>query len=202
MTTKISLDNATDDVRYKLACLIKNGEMPWIEIISGNRAGAIGQAKPTKNCNFDPSKPWDDPQSRYYNRNVMWFADIWFDKKRKASRQYLRGRHSVWLPDYTGPAVYVPPTQPKPKVVACDRMGNEIKVGDFGSCVLSHHIYNGPAIYFVKVISVSDTGVVIVRSIPLKSDEESRDQKLNHDMDFVRIDDKLMKDLMLRKLSI
>lgn len=182
---------------------LHKGETLWVRYRRGNRTGAIGKASLSSENQWNPSKPWGIHLATSKNaHNYAVFIDVAFDKGRGAKLVYMYGIEVEWLDGYDGPIVYKSPTRKKVAVVPKDRLGKEIKVGDFGSCVLSHAVFSGPALYFGKITRITEYGKVYIRTIPLSESEKPVEQKLNKNSDFVIIDDTLMSDLMMKRLSL
>ena len=94
---------------------------------------------------------------------------------------------------------------PEPEqVVAEDKLGREIKVGDFISYILYHfdNGSNGAGIYYGKVTKITKTGTVHAKNIKLKDNDHVAEMRIKDNSLIVIMSKDLLDKLMLARLSI
>lgn len=106
-----------------------------------------------------------------------------------------------WLKDYTGPTDWKYEIPEEEKVEAVDRLGRELKVGDFICYVLHHFETTGASVRFGNVTKITPSGDVWAKNIKLSSDEHQADKKINDNSTIVILTKDLMDQLMMAKLS-
>jgi hypothetical protein len=106
-----------------------------------------------------------------------------------------------WLKGYEGPCVWQFGKKEQPQVIATDRLGREIKVGDF-CCYILHHFSNyGASTQFGTVTKIERDGTVWAKNIALGEDESAHTKKINDNSTIVILTKDLMDRLMMAKLS-
>lgn len=126
---------------------------------------------------------------------------IWDGRKNRVN--HLSGWNIMWLKGHEGGTVWSYESPEVEKVEAVDKLGREIKVGDFISYILYHFDGDGAAgIYYGKVTKVTKDGNVYAKNIKL-DDEDRVDEKRIKDNNLIVIMTKdLMDRLMMARLSI
>lgn len=91
-----------------------------------------------------------------------------------------------------------------PAVIPEDKLGREIKKGDFISYVLYHfdNGRNGAGIYYGKVTKIDGDGTVHAKNIKLKDDDRVAEMRIKDNSLIVIMTKDLMDKLMLARLSI
>lgn len=118
-----------------------------------------------------------------------------------------RAQLAVWthdieiLEDYTGPSIWKWEKPVGPLVVAEDRMGREIKKGDFITYILYHHDTMGAGIYFGTVTKVDRDGTVWAKNVKAADDETVKEKRVKYNSDVVILTKDLLDRLMMLKLS-
>ena len=109
-----------------------------------------------------------------------------------------------WLKDYEGKSVWIhnpPPPQEVTKKPLLDRLGREIKLGDF--VCYADTIYRSKVMtYFGKVTQISKINVCYCTNIKLSEDDRVCEIRIKDNSSLILIDDKLMENLMMRRLSL
>jgi hypothetical protein len=125
---------------------------------------------------------------------------VWDGRKNKVQSQW---KMSI-LPEHQGGTVWVYETPKSAQVQALDRLGREIKVGDFISYILYHfdNGRNGAGIYYGKVTKIDLDGTVHAKNIKLKDDDQVAEKKVKDNSLVVIMSKDLMDKLMLARLSI
>lgn len=129
---------------------------------------------------------WDGRKNRIDVSNG--FDIVWL-KDRKAEE----GTHWVWSK----------PEDP-PAVIPQDKLGRDIKVGDFISYILYHfdNKHNAAGIYYGKVSKIENDGTVHAKNIKLKDDDRVDEKRIKDNSLIVIMSKDLMDKLMLARLSI
>lgn len=203
--------------------LYLSGEPVYIQITSDpKRVNAIAQFKMDDDTIQDLLHGEHD-QTRWYGRrdstrqriepkpenvdvekmgkvNISGYA-IWDGRKNRVN--YLSAWNIMWLKGHEGGTVWSYETPAVEKVDAVDKLGREIKVGDFISYILYHFDGGGAAgIYYGKVTKITKDGNVYAKNIKLAEDDRV-DEKRIKDNDLIVVMTKdLMDRLMLARLSI
>lgn len=113
------------------------------------------------------------------------------------------GWNQFIITDHDGGTEWVLVEEEPEQVVAKDRLGREIQVGDFISYVL-YHFDNGhtaAGIYYGKVTKITVDGVVCAKNIKLKPTDLVADKVIKDNSLIVIMTKDLMDQLMLAKLS-
>jgi hypothetical protein len=112
----------------------------------------------------------------------------------------------VWLKDYDESLGTVwswkKPDLP-PAVVPKDKLGMDIKVGDFISYILYHfdNDYNAAGLYYGRVTKVENDGTVWAKNMKLKDSDKSEEKRIKDNSLVVGMTKDLMDRLMLARLS-
>lgn len=112
-----------------------------------------------------------------------------------------------WLPDRAeeeGTVWEFLKPESKPRVAALDKLGREIKIGDFISYILYHfdNNYNAAGLYYGKVTKIDRDGTVHAKNIKLKEDDAVDEKRIKDNSLIVIMSKDLMDKLMLARLSI
>lgn len=111
------------------------------------------------------------------------------------------GYELEWLKDYQGPTVWVYKDPDVPEVTATDRLGREIKVGDFCCYILHHFNSYGASTEFGTVTKITKDGKVFAKNVRLGGDEATAEKKINDNNTIVILTKDLMDQLMIAKLA-
>lgn len=127
---------------------------------------------------------------------------VWDGRKNKVN--YLSAWNIMWLKGHEGGTVWSYEAQAVEKVDALDKLGREIKVGDFISYILYHfdNDRNAAGIYYGKVTKVTPQGNVYAKNIKLNEDDEVADKQIKDNSLIVIMSKDLMDRLMMARLSI
>lgn len=108
-----------------------------------------------------------------------------------------------WLQGHTGPTNYIyNRPAPLPAVKVKDRLGREMKVGDFVCYILHHFDGNmGAATYFGKVTKVTPKGKVFAKNIKIASTDYVDTKEIKDPSQAIILTKDLMDQLTLVKLS-
>jgi hypothetical protein len=111
----------------------------------------------------------------------------------------------VWLKDYTGPTVWnhnPPPPKPKPELKPIyDRLGREVKLGDFVSYAVTWYNTSRLDVYFGSVTRISDRNVVYCTNIKLNDNDRVFEERIKDNSSIVLITKDLIDQLMIKRLS-
>ena len=103
---------------------------------------------------------------------------------------------------YEGPCVWQWGKKEKPQVLPYDRLGREVKVGDF-ACYILHHFgtCRGASTQFGTVQKIERDGTVWAKNVALSDGEKSQLKRINDNATIVILTSDLMDRLMLAKLA-
>ena len=92
----------------------------------------------------------------------------------------------------------------KPTITPMDKLGREIKVGDFISYILYHFGtgHNAAGIFYGKVTKITVDGTVYAKNIKLADDDPVAEKRIKDNSLIVIMTKDLMDKLMLARLSI
>lgn len=113
----------------------------------------------------------------------------------------ISSHHMYWLKGYSGPTNWVYEKPEVENITVTDRLGREVKVGDFIAYVLYHFDITGAGIYFGKVTKVTNDGTVWAKNIKLEADDIVDDKRIKDNQNIVIMTKDLMDQLMLARLS-
>lgn len=137
---------------------------------------------------------WDNEASGKKRSNKVVYSNydyygdvVWLDE-----RGDDEGTHWEWN--------LKPPTVTK---VAVDKLGEEIKVGDFISYILYHfdNAHNAAGLYYGKVTKVENDGEVWAKNIKLSNDDKVEDKKIKDNSLIVKMSNDIMDKLMIARMS-
>lgn len=177
------------------------------------RYGSIGIAVPK---GYDPNNRASWPTSRasaaavlsgrggyrdYIQRDEM---DIHWDSKHSmTASNYESGLY--WLTTHPGPTNWVftrKAKTEKPKVVALDKLENEVEVGDFVVFVgRSSYSTSKGDLMFGFVEKVSPAGIMTCKNIKLSDSDYVREWRVGKGDQITKMSADILKQLMLRRLS-
>lgn len=138
----------------------------------------------------------------YFMNQYVYGSVTWDGRKNKVNN--LSGYDLTWLKGHEGGTVWAYAKPEVPKVVALDKLGDEIQVGDFISYILYHfdNSHNAAGLYFGKVTKIDKDGTVWAKNIKLK-DSDQTDEKAIKDNSLIIIMSKdLMNKLMMARLAV
>ncbi|MNK40158.1 hypothetical protein D3C87_587930 [compost metagenome] len=199
----------SDAELYKyLNTLVDPNEKIYVGFNSGGKAryGTIGVARP-KHFPKDRSKWPTSPKfvSRSDIYDYIYEIAIDFDDGReiKAASPYSDELH--WLKDYSGPTNWVFTRKAKedtPPVVVLDRLGNELKTGDFIAYVGREPYTTGMGdLFFGFVEKISPKGVVYAKNIKLDDDDKQQTIRLGYPERATKLNKEIIDQLMIRRLT-
>lgn len=133
--------------------------------------------------------------------NINGYA-VWDGRKNRVN--YLSAWNIMWLKGHEGGTVWSYEAQAVEKVEAVDKLGREIKVGDFISYILYHfdNDRNAAGIYYGKVTKVTPQGNVSAKNIKLGEDDVVAEKQIKDNSLIVIMSKDLMDRLMMARLSI
>ena len=155
-----------------------------------------------------PSKPntlQQDATVRQFSTYQNFSGELhWAGRSSKPSF-YSRDEHVEWLPDYKGDTVWKFDRERNQRVKyepALDKLGREIKVGDFCAYILyQFEGRNAAGIYFGNVTKVEPDGQVWCRNVKLDSNGRQAEMAVKDNSLITILTDDLMRQLMMAKLS-
>lgn len=129
---------------------------------------------------------------------------LWDGRKNKIQ---FNNWSEIWIDDHdpkTGTVWALEKPAEVPQVEAYDKLGREIKVGDFISYILYHFDNGGSAagIYYGKVTKIEKDGTVHAKNIKLADDNVVAEKRIKDNSLIVIMTKDLMDKLMLARLSI
>ena len=206
-----------------------NGEKIFVEFDGSSdsrRTGSIGQFHISDDCLQDlmygAQKPYFSPWGQkpparpHVKPDASLLKVSTFDKvpisghvtwdKRKNKVDAGNCYSLMWLKDYDETLgtkwVWAKPDD-DPAVTPQDKLGRDIKKGDFISYVLYHfdNGYNGAGIYYGKVTKIENDGTVHAKNIKLKDDDRVAEKRIKDNSLIVIMSKDLMDKLMIARLS-
>lgn len=195
----------SDDRRMKFLKRLWNPKQTTYAAI-GNREqskyGTIGVLAPA-GVGFDRSA-WPAMPQITSNNVYKWFGDfeMHFDDGR-VIKVNVYNQNLYWLPDHVGPTVWNFKKKPKkPDVEVKDKLGNDIKVGDFIAFAYSGYYKSDLALKFGFVEEITPRGVITVKSLKLNDDDVSHNYKFGSaDKRICKMNKEIIDELMLRRLT-
>lgn len=92
--------------------------------------------------------------------------------------------------------------RPKKDKPICDRMGNELQVGDLIAYSLTHFQVSGSALYVGHITKISPKSRdVYATNIPLAKREKSEEKKIRSYAEIIKLNDDFAKQLMVKRLT-
>lgn len=127
---------------------------------------------------------------------------VWDGRKNRVN--HLSDWNIEWLKGHAGGTVWSYETPDVEKVEAQDKLGREIKVGDFISYILYHfdNSHNAAGIYYGKVTKVTKDGNVYAKNIKLSEDDRVAEKQIKDNSLIVIMTKDLMNQLMMARLAI
>lgn len=184
----------------------------------GARQGAIAIATPRGYSHLNREMwPKIIPSSHY--RTAYWKPHPYYDAIKYLDLYFTEGKkhrtidfvslfngNLVWLTDYSGPTKWVfERNKPKEIVIpkVYDRLGSELNVGDFVGFVAVDYTQQGEqCLLFGSVSKIGQTGVTYVKNIKLHDKDRISERRVQSPNKLIKLDDQILKTLMLKRLSI
>jgi hypothetical protein len=110
----------------------------------------------------------------------------------------------TWLKGYSGPTHWIhnPPLIIKPELKPIlDRLGREVKLGDFVSYAITRYNTSRIDVYFGSVTKISNRNVVYCTNIKLNDNDSIFEEKIKDNSSMVLITKDLIDQLMIKRLS-
>jgi hypothetical protein len=184
----------------------------------GARQGAIAIATPRGLDHFDRSK-WPKTIPTQTRRLSYWKPHPYYDSMRNIDLHFVEGKkprtieyvnifttNLTWLPDYSGTTKWVFERNKNKDVVipkVYDRLGSELNVGDFVGFVAVDYTQKGEqCLLFGSVSKIGKTGVTYVKNIKLHDNDRSSERRIQSANKLIKLDDQILKTLMLKRLSL
>jgi hypothetical protein len=183
------------------------GNPVYVEYKSSNsagRAGTIARVKGFSERNIAADVIHDITLyiERPYRLELLQLEIEFDDRKNKLKPQL---DDIVWLKGYSGPTVWQhnpPPPKPKaPLNPIYDRLGREVKLGDFVSYAMTWYNTSKINVYFGTVTKISDRNVVYCTNIKLDDDDTVTEERIKDNSSMVLITKDLIDQLMIKRLS-
>lgn len=169
------------------------------------RYGTIGVARPKhypKDRSKWPAIPAFKHRSDTYDFMYEIIVDLDDGREIKASPY---SDNLYWLKTYTGPTHWVFTRKAKedlPPVVVKDRLGNELKQGDFIAYVGREPYTSGMGdLFFGFVEKISPKGVVYAKNIKLDDDDKTQTIRLGYPERSTKLNKEIIDQLMIRRLT-
>lgn len=184
----------------------------------GARQGAIAIATPRGRPHSDrASWPKTIPTQTYFSS--YWKPHKYFDAARYVDLYFVEGKkvrtveyvstfggNLVWLNDYTGDTKWVfERNKPKEIVIpkVYDRLGSELNVGDFVGFVAVDYTQQGEqCLLFGSISKIGKTGVTYVKNIKLHDKDKTSERRVQSPNKLIKLDENILKTLMLKRLSL
>jgi hypothetical protein len=183
------------------------GNPVYIEYKSSNSAGRSGTIAKVKGFSKDNSieeirSNISEYLERPYRLEYLQIEVSFDDRKNKLKPKI---GDFVWLKGYSGPTVwqYTPPVpQPRdPPKPIFDRLGREVKLGDFVSYAITWYNTSRIDVYFGSVTRISERNVVYCTNIKLNDDDSITEERIKDNSSMVLITKDLIDQLMIKRLS-
>ena len=143
--------------------------------------------------------------SDYYESNytlINLSLMVKFDDRKNRLRPKVED--IIWLKGYSGPTFWIhnPPVVIKPELKPIlDRLGREIKLGDFVSYAITWYNTSRIDVYFGSVTRISDRNVVYCTNIKLNDNDPIVEERIKDNSSMVLITKDLIDQLMIKRLS-
>jgi len=182
---------------------------------NSTRFGSVGIAVPHGYDHFDrdnwPALPDFATLSKsyYYYRSYSPYYyglrefSIVFDKKRKVNSVYPSYTTFYWMKGYTGGVVWewTKKTPPAPKTIV-DRLGNELKQGDFIAYVGREKYTTGMGdLFFGFIDKTTNGGTIFAKNIKLSEDDKVLEHRITTPDRVTKLDKTILTTLMLKRLT-
>jgi hypothetical protein len=183
------------------------GNPVYVEYKSTNSAGRAGTIARVKGFAKSESteeirKNISDYLERPYRLEYIQL-DVEFDDRKNKLKPKIDDIH--WLKGYSESTVWqhTPPVpQPKaPLKPIHDRLGREVKIGDFVSYAITWYNTSRIDVYFGTVTRISDRNVVYCTNIKLDDDDTVTEERIKDNSAMVLITKDLIDQLMIKRLS-
>jgi len=127
---------------------------------------------------------------------------VWDGRKNRVNS--ISGWNTTWLKGHEGGTVWSYEAPETPAVEVLDKLGREIKVGDFISYILYHfdNSHNAAGIYYGKVTKIANDGTVWAKNIKLSETDRIAEKAIKDNSLIVIMSKDLMDKLMMARLSI
>lgn len=137
--------------------------------------------------------------------DFMYDVSVDFDDGRSIKTASPYSDDLYWLKDYSGPTHWVFTRKAKadtPPVVVLDRLGNELKQGDFIAYVGREPYTSGMGdLFFGFVEKISPKGVVYAKNIKLDDDDKAQTIRLGYPERATKLNKEIIDQLMIRRLT-
>ena len=181
-----------------------------------SRYGSIGVAVPRGYDHFDRAnwKPMPafnkyDPARSYWHQSDSFYHgfrcfDVVFDKKRgvKDVYPYYTG-DLYWLKGHTGGVEWCWNQKPKPEAKPIyDRLGNELKQGDFIAYVGRAKYTTGMGdLYFGFIEKTTKGGTIFAKNIKLSDEDKQMESRITTPDRVTKLDKNILTTLMMKRLT-
>lgn len=146
-----------------------------------------------------------DQNTRSFAMSKNFSGELRWDGRNSKPGFYSRSDLVEWLPDWKGGTVWQFDRERSKRVkpvVALDKLGREIQVGDFCTYILYQFQGRDAAgIYFGNVTKVEKDGQVFCKNVKLTSSDRQAEMAIKNNNLITILTDDLMRQLMLAKLS-
>lgn len=153
---------------------------------------------------FDPSHR-NSTQNGYNVYDFLYEVSVDFDDGRTINAASPYTDELYWLKDYSGPTHWVFTRKAKgetPAVEVKDRLGNDLKQGDFIAYVGREPYTTGMGdLYFGFVEKISPKGVVYAKNIKLDDDDKVQTIRLTYPERATKLNKEIIDQLMIRRLT-
>lgn len=174
------------------------------------RYGSIGIAVP-KGCDPNDRSNWppyqaSNLQNRYHTTySSIHPIDVHWDAKHKSEDIYIHSSKLFWLTAYQGPTKWVftkKAKEEKQKVIAYDKLNNEVQVGDFVTFVGRTTYGSGKGdLMFGFVERISNAGIMFCKNIKLSDADHVREWRVAKGDQVSKLNKEILTQLMLRRLT-
>lgn len=207
------LDGKRIYVQYGSRCAMRDGAIAYVSRWDGVKdaltKNGVPMSKYHRSHNWVTSSSTPNKIETYVIGNDTYEIDPdrlnahWFFVKWEGRRNEVQSSayEIDYLPNYTGECKWVWGKKENPKLVPLDRLGREIKIGDF-VCYILHHFYrSGASTQFGTVQKIQNDGTVWAKNVALSDGEVSKLKRINDNNTVVILTKDLMDRLMMAKLS-
>ncbi len=209
--------NSPDELHRYLNTLLDPNATVYVGFNDSGKAryGSIGIARPAR---FDKDRStWpsvsftkDQVRSRhmvggYSVYDFQYEVSVDFEDGHTIKSASTYGDNLYWLEKYTGPTHWIFSRKPKeevPPVVVKDRLGNELKQGDFIAYVGREPYTSGMGdLYFGFVDKISPKGTVYAKNIKLDDADKVQTIRLTYPERSTKLNKDIIDELMIRRLT-
>jgi hypothetical protein len=168
------------------------------------RFGSIAKVS-QNNRHFSWSQRDEKSCMQGWNARNSFIAELRWDKRSSRPVVNVPWDSVEYLPNYTGETVWAFDRDRKKRserVIAEDRLGREIQVGDFITYILYQFDGGGAAgIYFGTVTKVEIDGSVWARNVGLSSKDKIDEKRIKENKLITILTEDLMRQLMVARLT-